>query len=244
MEPSEEIRRVVHRWLVANTEGDTDAVMARISEQRGMLAIGTDGEEWWHPVSTSTFSLSTSASQKVTVNTASSTTYTRGTSSTASDAVKRGDSVLVLGTVDGTTITASRVILQATGGSAPASVATVVPFQRGAPSSAKQAGLIPQNYTEGSGTIAGGATANKANEAALAAYPGGIVDRVVKLSNGEYEVHNIASAGPTTSSTRTSRSSAPTKRRGSTITSRMEHFYESPRQNASAPRRRDPASTM
>jgi adenylate cyclase len=48
MEPSEEIRRVVHRWLVANTEGDADAVMARISEQPGMLAIGTDGEEWWH----------------------------------------------------------------------------------------------------------------------------------------------------------------------------------------------------
>jgi adenylate cyclase len=48
MEPSEEIRRVVHRWLVANTEGDADAVMARISEQPGMLAIGTDGDEWWH----------------------------------------------------------------------------------------------------------------------------------------------------------------------------------------------------
>jgi class 3 adenylate cyclase len=48
MEPSEEIRRVVHRWLVANTEGDADAVMARISEQSGLLAIGTDGEEWWH----------------------------------------------------------------------------------------------------------------------------------------------------------------------------------------------------
>jgi hypothetical protein len=29
------------------------------------------------------------------------------------------------------------------------------------------------------------------SEAALAAYPGGIVDRVVKLSNGQYEVHNI-----------------------------------------------------
>jgi hypothetical protein len=28
-------------------------------------------------------------------------------------------------------------------------------------------------------------------EAALAAYPGGIVDRVVKLSSGGYEVHNI-----------------------------------------------------
>jgi hypothetical protein len=39
--------------------------------------------------------------------------------------------------------------------------------------------------------IVSGATANKATEAALEAYPGGIVDRVVKLSNGEYEVHNI-----------------------------------------------------
>jgi hypothetical protein len=28
-----------------------------------------------------------------------------------------------------------------------------------------------------------------ATEAALAAYPGGVVDRVVQLSNGEYEVH-------------------------------------------------------
>ena len=38
----------MHRWLVANTEGDADAVMARVSEQPGLLAIGTDGEEWWH----------------------------------------------------------------------------------------------------------------------------------------------------------------------------------------------------
>jgi hypothetical protein len=36
-----------------------------------------------------------------------------------------------------------------------------------------------------------GTTANKATQAALASYPGGVVDRVVKLSNGEYEVHNI-----------------------------------------------------
>ena len=48
MEPSEEIGRVVHRWLVANTEGDADAVMARISEHPGSFAIGTDDEEWWH----------------------------------------------------------------------------------------------------------------------------------------------------------------------------------------------------
>jgi adenylate cyclase len=48
MEPSEEIRRVVHRWMTANTEGDADAVLGRISELPGMLAIGTDADEWWH----------------------------------------------------------------------------------------------------------------------------------------------------------------------------------------------------
>ena len=37
----------------------------------------------------------------------------------------------------------------------------------------------------------GDTEANKATGAALAAYAGGIVDRVVKLSTGEYEVHNI-----------------------------------------------------
>jgi hypothetical protein len=67
----------------------------------------------------------------------------------------------------------------------------VIPFQRGAPTTSKQVGQIPANYREGSGTIASGTTANRATEAALAAYPGGVVDRVVQLSNGEYEVHNI-----------------------------------------------------
>ena len=67
----------------------------------------------------------------------------------------------------------------------------VVPFQRGARSASKQVGQIPASYSQGSGTIVSGPTAYKATEAALAAYPGGIVDRVVKLSNGEYEVHNI-----------------------------------------------------
>ena len=143
-------------------------------------------------MSTSSFTISTSAGQKVTVNKASSTTYRKGTSSTSASAVKKGESVLVLGTTNGTTITASQVIVQPTGGgSATSSAAAVVPFQRGAPSTSKQVGQIPANYSQGSGTIVSGTTANKATEAALAAYPGGIVDRVVKLSNGEYEVHNI-----------------------------------------------------
>jgi hypothetical protein len=67
----------------------------------------------------------------------------------------------------------------------------VIPFTRGAPTTSQQDGQIPANYSEGSGTIVSGTTANKATRAALATYPGGVVDRVVKLSNGEYEVHNI-----------------------------------------------------
>ena len=55
----------------------------------------------------------------------------------------------------------------------------------------KQVGHIPANWSAGSGTIVSGPAANKATEAALAAYPGGIVDRVVKLSDGEYNVHYI-----------------------------------------------------
>lgn len=131
-------------------------------------------------VSTSSFILTTPAGQKVTVTKASSTT-----------SVKKGKNVLVLGTVKGTTIVAGKVIGQATSGSAKASAAGVVPFQQGAPSSAKQIGQIPANYRQGSGTIVSGTAANKATEAALAAYTGGVVDRVVQLSNGEYEVHDI-----------------------------------------------------
>ena len=142
-------------------------------------------------VSSSSFTLSTPAGQNVTVNEASSTIYLNGTTSTTSSAITTGEPVLVLGTVNSTTIAATRVTVQPAAGSATSSSAGVVPFQPGAPSTAKQVGQIPANYSQGSGTIVSGATANQATEAALAAYPGGVVDRVVQLSNGEYEVHNI-----------------------------------------------------
>ncbi len=172
---------------------------------RGQLAAGSGGSNarsgpaaggasgTVDSLSASGFTISTSAGQKVTVNKASSTTYQNGTSSTSASAIAKGENVLVLGTTSGTTITASQVILQPTGGggSASSSTAGVVPFKRGAPSTSKQVGQIPANYSQGSGTIVGGTEANKATEAALAAYPGGVVDRVVQLSNGEYEVHNI-----------------------------------------------------
>ncbi|HEX3824793.1 MAG TPA: hypothetical protein VHV79_10045 [Mycobacteriales bacterium] len=143
--------------------------------------------------STSGFTLSTSAGQKVTVNEASATAYKKGTSSISPSAVTTGEPVLVLGTTSGTTITATQVIVQPAGGTSAgtSTAAQVVPFQQGSPSTAKQIGQIPADYSEGSGTIVSGTVANKATEAALAAYPGGVVDRVVKLSNGEYEVHNI-----------------------------------------------------
>jgi hypothetical protein len=143
-------------------------------------------------VSASSFTLTTAAGQKVTVNEASSTTYQNGTGSSSAGAVTKGESVLVVGTTNGTSITASQVVVEPSGGgSAKSSSAGVVPFRRGAPSTSKQVGQIPANYSQGSGTIVSGTDANNATKAALAAYPGGVVDRVVKLSNGDYEVHNI-----------------------------------------------------
>ncbi len=136
--------------------------------------------------------MSTSTGQKVTVNEASSTTYQKGTSSTSASAITTGEDVLVFGMTSGTTISATQVIvLPPGGGSATSSAAGVIPLQPGAPTTSKQVGQIPANYSQGSGTIVSGTTADKATEAALAAYPGGVVDRVVQLSNGEYEVHYI-----------------------------------------------------
>ena len=150
-------------------------------------ASGTVGN-----VAVTSFTMTTSAGQDVTVDETSSTAYEKGGSSTSATAVTKGEAVLVLGTTDNTTIKATQVIVQPSGGgSATSTAAKVVPFQRGAPTTSKQVGQIPASYSEGSGTIVGGTTANKATEAALTTYPGGVVDRVVKLTDGEYEVHSI-----------------------------------------------------
>jgi hypothetical protein len=142
-------------------------------------------------LSASGFTLTTSAGQKVTVKEASSTTYEKGTSPASASAITTGEPVLVLGTTSSTTITATQVTVEPAGNPYTASSSAVVPFQQGAPSTSKTVGQIPADYTQGSGTIVSGTTANKATEAALAAYPGGVVDRVVQLSNGDYEVHTI-----------------------------------------------------
>jgi len=85
--------------------------------------------------------------------------------------------------------------IAASGSSSSGGAATageVIPFDRGNPSPATQVGQIPPNFSEGSGTIITGAEADRAKAAALAAYPGGTVNRVALLSDGEYNVHVIA----------------------------------------------------
>jgi hypothetical protein len=160
----------------------------RPNARSGPAAGGSIGKV--SSVSTSSFGLLTSAGEKVIVKETSSTTYEKGTNPASASAVTKGKTVLVVGTTNNTTITATQVIVQPTN-SGPKTSSKVIPFKPGAPSASKQVGQIPANYKQGSGTIVSGTTANKATKAALAAYPGGIVDRVVKLSNGEYEVHNI-----------------------------------------------------
>ncbi len=98
--------------------------------------------------------------------------------------------------------TGATVIVLATGGyaiaesgsSSTANAATagkVIPFHRGQPSPATKVGQVPASFSAGKGTIVTGAAANQAKAAAVAAYPGGTVNRVVLLSDGQYNVHII-----------------------------------------------------
>jgi hypothetical protein len=146
-------------------------------------------------VSTSGFTLSTPTGGKVTINEASSTTYDQGATAASKSAVTNGMTVLVLGTDDNTTIAATQIIV---GPPKPNSTTAsqVTAFSRGTAGESKAVGQIPASYKQGTGTIESGTTANTATEAALLAYPGGVVDRVVKLSNGDYEVHNIGVSWP------------------------------------------------
>ena len=142
-------------------------------------------------VSGSGFTLTTATGEKVTIKEASSTTYEQGTSTASVSAVTNGAPVLVLGTADNTTITATEVIVSPPASSAANPGGQVIAYSKGTKGSSQTVGTIPSDYTQGSGTLASGTTADKATEAALAAYPGGVVDRVVELGNGDYEVHNI-----------------------------------------------------
>ena len=155
----------------------------------GPAAGGSSGTA--SSVTSSGFTLTTAEGEKVTVKEASSTTYEKGTSPATASAVTTGEPVLVLGTTDSTTITATQVIVAPPAASGSNPGGQVIPYSKGESGSTQQVGQIPSDYTQGSGTIVSGTAATKATEAALAAYPGGVVDRVVAIGNGQYEVHYI-----------------------------------------------------
>jgi len=71
-----------------------------------------------------------------------------------------------------------------------ASSSAVVPFQQGAQSAAKQVGQI-QRTTRGAGHDRQRNDRQQGDRSCAGRLPGGVVDRVVQLSNGEYEVHTI-----------------------------------------------------
>jgi hypothetical protein len=57
-------------------------------------------------------------------------------------------------------------------------------------------GQVPPNWRPGTGTIITGTAANKAKAIALAKYPGGTVNRVLKFSDGSYAVKYIKISWP------------------------------------------------
>jgi hypothetical protein len=135
--------------------------------------------------------MKTSAGQQVTVDETSSTSFQNGSAAVSAGSIAKGTGVLVLGTTNSTTITATQVIVEPAGSAYLASSSAVVPFSRGSQTVSKKTGQIPANFSQGAGTIVSGTAADKGTEAALAAYPGAVVDRVVQLSNGWYNVHLI-----------------------------------------------------
>jgi hypothetical protein len=180
----------------------------------------------------SSFTLQTWTGIDVTVDETSATKVKGGP---AKD-VRKGTSVLVLGLVNDetstTTITAAQVDVQrhGDGGAKAGQRDGVEAATPGTPGPTKSVGTIPSDYTEGDGTIVSGAQAYAAVAAAQAVFPGGIVDRVVELPDGGYEVHNIGIAWPhhvfvnsasrgrtTSSSTATTRSSARTTNHGRSV---------------------------
>jgi hypothetical protein len=116
--------------------------------------------------------------------------------------LRKGTSVLVLGLVNDatstTTITAAEVDVQpyGDGGAWVGKKDGVLPADPGKPGPDKSVGVIPSDYTEGSGTLVSGTVAFAAVTAAQAVFPGGVVDRVVELSAGNYEVHDIGVLWP------------------------------------------------
>lgn len=152
-----------------------------------------------------------SSGQKATLQRTSLTVYKRGANTIASNTIAKGDTVLVLGIVHNiqgqhkTDIDATLVLADSPGVTfVPGSDVNNHPGGRRGPGGGpgglgagggqppeKKVGAVPADYVEGAGTIVGPAEADKAILAAFAAYPNGLINRVVKVNGGVYEVHHI-----------------------------------------------------
>jgi hypothetical protein len=85
-------------------------------------------------------------------------------------------------------------IANSSSGNGASGTANAAPPARSA--QASRVGQVPRNWRPGTGTIITGAAANRAKAVAVAKYPGGTVNRVLKLSDGSYAVHRIATPAP------------------------------------------------
>jgi hypothetical protein len=209
------VEDVVHTTMLSKKSGALIATVGLICAATGLLGTATASAATTPPAgggapatgpadggstgivdskSATGFTFATATGVEVTVTENSSTRYVVGDHPASVNAVQTGESVFVLGLVDSANIAASQVVVQphGDGGAAAAAAAGVIAFQQGQPSPVKSVGDVPADYTEGDGTIVSGTPADKATAAAQTVVPGGIVDRVVRLSDGEYEVHNIS----------------------------------------------------
>jgi hypothetical protein len=177
---------------ITATSGHRPSGSGGTNARSGPAAGGSIGKV--SSTSTSGFILSTPTGGKATIKETSSTKYEKGATAATKSTVTKGATVLVVGTDDNTTITATEVTVNPPESNSK-TASEVVAFD-GTGDKSKTVGQIPSSYKQGTGTILSGTTANQAIEAALLTYPGGVVDRVVQLSENDYEVHSIGVSWP------------------------------------------------
>jgi hypothetical protein len=87
-------------------------------------------------------------------------------------------------------------IVNSGSGNGASGTANAAPFSQQGQSNQRAVGQIPQGWHSGAGTIITGAAADEVKAVALAKYPGGTVNRVLKFSDGSYAVHMIKISWP------------------------------------------------
>ena len=165
-------------------------------------------------MSSSGFTVTTATGQKVTIKEASSTTYEKGTGPATASAVTTGEPVLVLGTTDNTTITATQVVVQPPSTSASNPGGQVIPYSKGENGSSKQPARSRRTTARGPGRSSAERPRPRRPKRRWPPTRAASSTAWWPSATAITRSTTSASTGPTTSSsTRTSRSSAPTTSR-------------------------------